>query len=71
MNHPELIVMLTHDDMTVNNAYQIFNQHKDSKAKFWGFKEKSLPIPEMKKLFAYMKAHGKTTFLEVVEYTED
>lgn len=71
MNHPELIVMLTHDDMTVNNAYQIFNQHKDSKAKFWGFKEKSLPIPEMKKLFAYMKAHGKTTFLEVVEYTEE
>ena len=65
-----LIVMLTHNDKTILDASAIFEQCKNSKAKFWGFKEKPLPLEEMKKLFAYMKECGKTTFLEVVEYTE-
>ena len=69
-NTPQLIVMLTHNDCTVENAYQIFEQCKNSKAKFWGFKEKPLPLDQMKKLYTYMKKCGKTTFLEVVEYTE-
>lgn len=65
-----LVVMLTHNDKTVDNAYEVFEKCKNSKAKFWGFKEKSLPLEEMKKLYAYMKECGKKTFLEVVEYTE-
>lgn len=69
-NTPELIVMLTHNDCTVKNAYKIFDQCKNSKAKFWGFKEKALPLNQMKELYAYMKNCGKTTFLEVVAYTE-
>ena len=69
-NNPELIVMLTYNDCTVENAPQIFEQCKNSKAKFWGFKEKNLPLEKMKNLYAYMKRCGKTTFLEVVEYTE-
>lgn len=69
-NNPELIVMLTHNDCTVKNAQEIFEQCKNSKANFWGFKEKPLPLEQMKKLYAYMKECGKTTFLEVVEYTE-
>lgn len=67
---PELIVMLTHNDRTVENAYEIFEQCKDAQAKMWGFKEIGLPFPEMKRLFSYMKACGKTTVLEVVAYTE-
>ena len=66
-----LIVMLTHNDRTVENAYEIFDKCKNSKAKFWGVKEEPLPIDQMKKLYAYMKECGKTTFLEVVEYTEE
>lgn len=69
-NKPKLIVMLTHNDRTVENAYEIFDTCKNSKAQFWGFKEKPLPLDQMKKLYAYMKECGKTTFLEVVEYTE-
>ena len=65
-----LIVMLTHNDRTVENAYEIFEKCKYSKAKFWGFKEKPLSLNQMKKLYKYMKENGKTTFLEVVEYTE-
>ena len=70
-NAPELIVMLTHNDLTVIDAYEIFDQCKKSKAKFWGFKEEPLPLEQMQKLFAYMKDCGKTTFLEVVSYSEN
>lgn len=69
--YPELIVMLTHHDVTVKNARAIFDECKDCKAKFWGFKEVGLPLDEMKQLYAYMKECGKTTFLEVVAYTEE
>ena len=69
-NAPELIVMLTHNDLTVHNAYDIFDQCRNSRAKFRGFKEEPLPLEQMKKLFRYMKSCGKTTFLEVVAYSE-
>ena len=65
-----LIVMLTHNDKTVKNSFRIFEECRNSKAKLWGFKEKPLPVDEMKKLYKYMKKCGKMTFLEVVEYTE-
>ena len=68
---PKLIVMLTHNDVTVKNAAEIFEECKDSKAEFWGFKEVGLPLDEMKALFQHMKELGKTTFLEVVAYTEE
>lgn len=67
---PELIVMLTHNDLTVENAYQVFEECKDSKALYFGFKEQPLPIEEMQRIFARMKECGKRTVLEVVEYTE-
>lgn len=71
MNSPKLIVMLTHNDHTIENARDIFEACKNSKAQCWGFKERPLPISEMKALFSEMKACGKTTFLEVVEYDEE
>lgn len=69
--NPELIVMLTWHDYTVENAAAVFEQCKDSKAKFWGFKEHPLPINEMKNLYSRMKDCGKTTLLEVVAYSEE
>ena len=45
--HPELIVMLTHNDRTVENAYEVFDSCKDTKAKYWGFKEVGIPLDEM------------------------
>lgn len=65
-----LVVMLTHNDKTVDNAYEIFEKCKISKAKYYGFKEEPLPLEEMKKLYKYMKKCGKQTVLEVVAYTE-
>ena len=72
MKHiPELIVMLTHNDKTVSDAIEVFEAAKDAPATFWGFKEAGLPVEKMKKLVEKMKEAGKTTFLEVVAYTEE
>lgn len=68
---PELIVMLTHNDRTVENAIEVFEGAKDAPAKYWGFKEVGLPEEKMTELVKKMKAAGKTTFLEVVAYTEE
>ena len=70
MANPELVVMLTLNDRTVENAAEIFEQCKDTKAKYWGFKEEPLPLDDMKALYARMRECGKTTGLEVVAYTE-
>lgn len=68
---PELIVMLTQNDRTVPDAAEIFAQCRNTPAKFWGFKEEGLPLPQMQALYAQMRAAGKTTVLEVVAYTEE
>lgn len=60
--HPELIVMLTHNDQTVENAREVFESCKNSKARFWGFKEEPLPIQSMKELYSIMKECGKPRF---------
>ncbi|MBQ3665049.1 MAG: hypothetical protein II919_02950 [Lachnospiraceae bacterium] len=65
-----LIVMLTHNDKTVDNAYEAFEKCKNAKAGFFGMKEEPLSLEEMKKLFGYIKSFGKQTFLEVVAYSE-
>ncbi len=70
MNETSLIVMLTHNDRTVENARDIFQQCRRSKAEYWGIKDKPLPPPKMKSLYMYMKECGKKTVLEVVAYTE-
>lgn len=68
---PQLVVMLTHNDLTVENAEEVFELCKDSRARFWGMKEKPLPRERMKTLFARMKECGKTTALEVVAYDRE
>ena len=67
----ELIVMLTHNDETVQNAKEVFLSCKDLPVKFWGFKNIGLPVVQMKDLVDTMKNAGKTTFLEVVTLAED
>lgn len=68
---PELIVMLTYNDRTVQNAYEIFKKNKEAKAMYWGIKEKGLPQADMKKLCSYIKECGKTAVIEVVAYSEE
>jgi hypothetical protein len=67
---PALIVMLTYNDVTVKNAYDVFEACKDLPVPDWGFKNVGLPKDEMKRVVKAMKAAGKTTYLEVVTYDE-
>jgi len=67
---PELIVMLTHNDKTVENAIELFDTLKDSPVQHWGFKDVGLQKDEMQELVKNMKAAGKTTYLEVVSLSE-
>ena len=66
----ELIVMLTHNDVTVPDAMETFPACKDLPVKYWGFKDHGMEPDKMKELTQCMKDNGKTTFLEVVSYTE-
>lgn len=68
---PELIVMLTNNDITVPNAAEVFESCKDLPNKKWGFKDVGLPRDEMIALAKAMKEAGKETFIEVVTYTEE
>lgn len=70
-NIPQLIVMLTYNDMTIKNASEIFEFCKDTPVEFFGMKEEPLTEEEMKKLYSRMKECGKTTALEVVAYTDE
>ncbi|MSC85282.1 hypothetical protein EAI89_16300 [Eubacterium sp. am_0171] len=68
---PNLVVMLTYNDVTVKNAHEVFESCKDLNVSHWGFKNIGLPKSEMKKLAEAMKNAGKTTYLEVVTYDEE
>lgn len=67
----KIIIMLTHNDMTVKNAYELFEACKDLDIDFWGFKDVGIPKDQMVELINAMKAAGKQTFLEVVTYSEE
>lgn len=67
---PELIVMLTHHDQTVENAEELFASLKETPVTHWGFKDVGLPHDQMNKLVRQMRAAGKVTYLEVVSLSE-
>ena len=66
-----IIVMLTHNDMTVKNALEVFESCKDLPVEYWGFKDVGLEPEKMKELIDAMKKAGKKTFLEIVTYSEE
>ncbi|HBW37376.1 hypothetical protein [Desulfosporosinus sp. BICA1-9] len=67
----KLIVMLTHNDVTVANAKEVFESCTDLPVCHWGFKNIGLPVEEMKDLAKAIKAAGKVTHMEIVSYTEE
>jgi len=67
---PKLITMLTYNDETVQDAFEVFDECADLPDEFWGFKDVGLPQDRMKKLVERMREKGKTTFLEIVTLGE-
>jgi len=68
---PELIVMLTYNDQTVENSLELFEEVKDTPIIHWGFKDVGLSANKMGVLVEKMKKAGKTTYLEVVSLSEE
>jgi len=68
---PEIIVMLTHHDVTVANAAECFKQCADLPIKYWGFKDNGLSVAQMEQLVRDFRDAGKTPVLEVVSSTPD
>jgi hypothetical protein len=66
MKKADLVVMLTHKDITVPNAIELFNICSDLPVKCWGFKDVGLSDDDVVKLGKIMKAAGKTTTYEIV-----
>ena len=67
----EPIVMLTHNDITVKNALDLFSELYTCPVSYWGIKEKGLCEADMIKLCNGISAKGKKAVLEAVTYTEE
>jgi len=67
----EFIFMLTHHDVTIPNALQVFDEVRDTGLKCIGCKDIGLNIEQYKELFSKFKKHGLQSFLEVVTYSEE
>lgn len=68
---PKLIVMFTHNDITVPDSIDYFNQIKDLEVDYFGFKEVGLPPADMQKLNDMIHETGFESFIEIVEYEEE
>ena len=63
--------MLTHHDVTIPNALQVFGEVKDTGLKCIGCKDVGLKLEQYKELFSGFKKQGIESFLEVVTYSEE
>jgi hypothetical protein len=71
MNSNNLIVMMTHNDLTVENASDFFEECKSLPVEYWGFKNVGIEENDMRDLIYSIKTAGKKAILEVVTYTEE
>ena len=67
----KIIIMLSHNDKTVKDAIEIFEENKDLPIQYWGFKDVGMEPEKMKVLCKKMRDAGKISFLEVVSYSEE
>ncbi len=69
---PEFIFMLTKNDVTVQNAFQVYEEVRHTSLKYIGFKDIGLPFDQLKELTRHMHLDGRQVMLEVVsERKED
>ena len=67
----EPVIMLTHNDITVGNAPELFSQLCSCPVEYWGIKEQGLCETEMIQLCDNIRSNGKKAVLEAVTYTEE
>src|SRR5215211_3016442 len=63
---PEFIFMLTHEDVTVENAFEVHGEIRDVGLRYVGFKDIGLPFDRLKALAEVIHECGQEVMLEVV-----
>lgn len=67
----KLIFMLTHHDRTISNAFEVFEEIKDTGVENVGFKDVGLPFEDLKRLADMINREGLNSFIEVVSEDEE
>ncbi len=62
----EFILMLTHKDVTVANALDVYRDVRDAGLRYVGFKDVGLPFDRLRALADAIRADGRRVLLEVV-----
>ncbi len=69
---PEFIFMLTRNDVTVEDAFEVYDEVRNAGLRYIGFKDVGLPFDRLKALTEIMHEGGQEVMLEVVsEEKED
>ena len=63
--------MLTKNDLTIQDAPEVFEEIKNTGVRHIGFKDIGLPLERLKVLVQKMKSKGMKTYLEVVSESEE
>lgn len=67
-----IITMLTHDDMTIENAHEVYLANRRAKTPCWGFKDVNISAADAEKIGAKIMSDGKEFFFEsLVDNPED
>ena len=65
------VIMLTDNDLTVDDADRVFREGKDVPVPYWGFKSVGQTPDVLYELAKVIKAAGKELFLESITYTRE
>lgn len=65
------VAMMTHNDITVTNALEVFESNKHAKTEYWGFKDDGISLEDAAVLIDAMKRAGKRVLLEPLTLNED
>jgi len=69
---PEFVFMLTRNDVTVDDAFEVYGEVRDAGLRYVGFKDIGLPFDRLKALTEAIHDGGQEVMLEVVsEEKED
>lgn len=67
----EFIFMLTHKDVTVDNAFEVYDEVRDTGLRYVGFKDIGLPFERLNALTEEVHQGGQEVMLEVVSEREE
>lgn len=71
MDLSEFIFMLTRDDQTIADARDVYESVAETGIRHVGCKDRGLPRDELAALMGEIRAHGHTSYLEVVSETRE